>query len=101
MEMVQQLKERGYSTYDALVEAGRTRLRPIWMTALTAILALVPTAISEGGGAIIAAELARTVMGGLLVSTALTLLVIPIVYSAFDSFAGLFKGSGKSAVSSK
>ncbi|HSH04746.1 MAG TPA: efflux RND transporter permease subunit [Anaerolineae bacterium] len=85
LELVQQLRERGENAYDALIEGGRTRLRPIWMTALTAILALIPLAISEEGGAIIAAELATTVMGGLLVSTALTLLVIPVVYSLLDT----------------
>jgi HAE1 family hydrophobic/amphiphilic exporter-1 len=87
MELVQQLKNRGSETRSALVEAGRTRLRPIWMTALTAILALIPLAASTEAGAIIASELARAVMGGLIVSTALTLLVVPVVYSAVDQFA--------------
>ncbi|WP_420644458.1 efflux RND transporter permease subunit [Candidatus Leptofilum sp.] len=84
MELVQQLRTKGQSVYDALVEAGRTRLRPIWMTALTAILALIPLAASNEAGAIIASELARAVMGGLLVSTALTLVVVPVVYSLSD-----------------
>ncbi len=84
MELVKQLKEKGELTYDALVEAGRTRLRPIWMTALTAILALIPLALSREGGAIIAGELGITVIGGLLVATALTLIVVPVVYSLLD-----------------
>ena len=84
LELVQQLKAEGAETYPALVEAGRTRLRPIWMTALTAILALIPLAASTEGGAIIAAELGTAVIGGLIVSTALTLVVIPVVYSLFD-----------------
>lgn len=84
MELVQQLRHRGQNAYEALVQGGRTRLRPIWMTALTAILALIPLAASQEAGAIIASELARAVMGGLLVSTALTLLVIPVVYSLLD-----------------
>ena len=84
IKLVQQLREQGLETYEALVEAGRTRLRPIWMTALTAILALTPLAVSGEAGAIIASELARAVMGGLLVSTALTLIVVPVVYSLFD-----------------
>ncbi|MCP5095986.1 MAG: efflux RND transporter permease subunit, partial [Chloroflexi bacterium] len=54
MELVQQLRQRGDAAYEALVEAGRTRLRPIWMTALTAILALIPLAFSAEDGAIIA-----------------------------------------------
>lgn len=84
MELVQQLRQRGISTYNALVEGGRTRLRPIWMTALTAILALIPLAASAEAGAIIASDLARAVMGGLLVSTALTLIVVPVVFYLFQ-----------------
>ena len=97
MELVQQLRAKGSSVYDALIEAGRTRLRPIWMTALTAILALIPLAASNEAGAIIASELARAVMGGLLVSTALTLIVVPVVYSMTDQLwiklVNLFKRS--------
>jgi Cu/Ag efflux pump CusA len=97
MELVQQLRTKGHNVYDALVEGGRTRLRPIWMTALTAILALIPLAASNEAGAIIASELARAVMGGLLVSTALTLIVVPVVYSLTDQLwvrlVGLFKRS--------
>jgi HAE1 family hydrophobic/amphiphilic exporter-1 len=84
MELVQQLRHRGRNATAALMEAGRTRLRPIWMTALAAILALIPLALSEEGGALIAAELATVVIGGLLVSTLLTLVVVPVVYSLFD-----------------
>jgi hydrophobic/amphiphilic exporter-1 (mainly G- bacteria), HAE1 family len=97
MELVQQLRSKGKTVYDALVEAGRTRLRPIWMTALTAILALIPLAASSEAGAIIASELARAVMGGLIVSTALTLIVVPVMYSLTDQLwlkiVGLFKRS--------
>ncbi|MFZ1397691.1 MAG: efflux RND transporter permease subunit, partial [Candidatus Promineifilaceae bacterium] len=97
MELVQQLRTKGQPVYEALVEAGRTRLRPIWMTALTAILALIPLAASNEAGAIIASELARAVMGGLLVSTALTLVVVPVVYSISDQvwvkIVGMFKRS--------
>jgi HAE1 family hydrophobic/amphiphilic exporter-1 len=84
MELVQQLRRAGVGAYDALVEAGRTRLRPIWMTALTAILALIPLAFSQNSGALIASELGRAVMGGLLVSTALTLIVVPVVFYLFE-----------------
>jgi HAE1 family hydrophobic/amphiphilic exporter-1 len=97
MEMVQQLRHQGANAYDALVQAGRTRLRPIWMTALAAILALIPLAASQEGGAIIAAELATVVIGGLLVSTLLTLLVVPVVYSLLDQL-GRRIGLGRAAV---
>ncbi|MCB0075986.1 MAG: efflux RND transporter permease subunit [Anaerolineales bacterium] len=74
-------KLRGMSVYEALVEAGRIRLRPILMTAITAILALVPLALGFSEGAIIAAELATVVIGGLFSSTVLTLVVVPVMYS--------------------
>ena len=76
--------ERGMNTRDSLLEAGKTRLRPILMTALAAILALVPLAIGLSEGAIIAAELAIVVIGGLTTSTLLTLLVVPVMYSILD-----------------
>ncbi len=84
LELVQQLRQRGKDAYSALVEGGRTRLRPIWMTALATALALLPLAVSQEGGALIASELAIVVIGGLLVSTFLTLLIVPVVYSIFD-----------------
>jgi len=92
MELVKQLREKGELTYDALVNAGRTRLRPIWMTALTAILALVPLATSQEAGAIIAAELGKAVMGGLIVGTALTLIIVPVMYSFLDQLGDKIRG---------
>lgn len=79
---VEQLRERGLSVHDALVEGGRTRLRPILMTAFTTSIALLPLAafVSAEGG-IIGAELATVVIGGLMSSTFLTLIVVPVVYT--------------------
>ncbi|MGB3128571.1 MAG: efflux RND transporter permease subunit, partial [Dehalococcoidia bacterium] len=82
--LVEQLRKEGTSTYDALVEGGRTRLRPILMTALTTMFAMVPLAFGMGGGTLLAAELAVVVIGGLFSSTLLTLLVIPVIYSLVD-----------------
>ena len=65
------------STYDALIEGGRTRVRPILMTAIATILALMPLAAGFNQGSIIAAELGTVVIGGLFSSTFLTLLVDP------------------------
>jgi HAE1 family hydrophobic/amphiphilic exporter-1 len=96
MELLLQLRRGGMGVNDALVRAGRTRLRPIWMTALTAVLALIPLAASLESGAVIASELARVVIGGLLMSTALTLLVVPVVYSLLEQVRGRFsKRSGE------
>ena len=65
------------------MEAGRTRLRPILMTALATIVALVPLAfgVGDGGSALISSSLAIPVVGGLVTSTFLTLLVVPVGYS--------------------
>ncbi len=77
-------EKRKMQTYDALLEGGRTRLRPILMTASAAILALVPLGLGLTEGAIIAAELATVVIGGLATSTMLTLLVVPVMFSLVD-----------------
>ncbi|MBZ0290151.1 MAG: efflux RND transporter permease subunit, partial [Anaerolineae bacterium] len=73
--------ERGMSVYDALIEAGGRRLRPILMTAIATIFALLPLAIGLSKGAIIASELGTVVIGGLFSSTVLTLIVVPVMYS--------------------
>jgi HAE1 family hydrophobic/amphiphilic exporter-1 len=79
---VEQLRERGLSVFDALVEGSRVRMRPILMTAFTTTFALLPLATFAGGeGLIIGAELATVVIGGLISSTFLTLVVVPVVYT--------------------
>jgi HAE1 family hydrophobic/amphiphilic exporter-1 len=97
---VEQLRERGLSLYDALVQGGRVRLRPILMTAFTTLIALIPLAVStEDSSGIIGAELATVVIGGLVSSTFLTLIVVPVVYTTMHvSLPGLFQ-SIKSTVS--
>jgi hydrophobic/amphiphilic exporter-1 (mainly G- bacteria), HAE1 family len=78
----------GYQVRLAIEEAGRRRLRPILMTALTTILGLIPMAIGAGEGGEAQAPLARAVVGGMLSSTLITLLVIPVVYSIFEERLG-------------
>jgi HAE1 family hydrophobic/amphiphilic exporter-1 len=75
--------EAGFTTRDAVAEAGRRRLRPILMTTLTTILGLTPLAFGIGEGADAQAPLARAVVGGLTASTLITLALIPAVYSLF------------------
>ena len=79
--VVDQLRKDGVSSYEALVSGSQTRLRPILMTALTTMIAMVPMAFGVGEGVIMVAELAVVVIGGLFSSTLLTLLVIPVIYS--------------------
>ena len=82
---VEQQRARGLSVHEALISGARVRLRPILMTAITTSFALLPLAVeSEGSGGLISAELATVVIGGLTSSTALTLLVLPIVYLLFN-----------------
>jgi HAE1 family hydrophobic/amphiphilic exporter-1 len=81
LDLVEQLRRKGYSVEHALYHAGRTRVRPIVMTALATILALTPLALGLNKGSIIAAELGTVVIGGLFTSTLLTLVVVPVVYS--------------------
>jgi len=78
-----QLRRSGMPVAAAVAEAGRRRLRPILMTTLTTILALLPLAIGVGEGADAQAPLARAVVGGLAGSTLITLVLIPAVYSLF------------------
>jgi hydrophobic/amphiphilic exporter-1 (mainly G- bacteria), HAE1 family len=89
VDYTNQLREKGLSVYDALIEAGATRLRPILMTALTTILGLFPLAIGTGEGAEIQAPMGVAVIGGLCTSTLLTLIVIPVVYSIIESIKGM------------
>jgi HAE1 family hydrophobic/amphiphilic exporter-1 len=78
-----QLTKGGMGVPDAVAEAGRRRLRPILMTTLTTVLALLPLALGIGEGADAQAPLARSVVGGLTGSTLITLVLIPAVYSLF------------------
>ena len=84
IDLVNRLREEGMDRTRALLEGGRARLRPILMTTLTAVLGLLPMAIGGGEGAEVRAPMAITVIGGLIVSTLLTLVVIPVVYTLLD-----------------
>ena len=84
IDKVNQLREAGVPKREALVEGARSRLRPIMMTTLTAVFGFLPLALAFGEGAEVRSPMAITVIGGLLVSTLLTLVVIPVVYDLLD-----------------
>ena len=84
LDLVERLRAEGVPTHEALIQGGRTRVRPILMTAIATILALIPLAAGFNQGSIIAAELGTVVIGGLFSSTFLTLLVVPAVYLLVD-----------------
>lgn len=81
VDYINQLRGQGYSVPEAVVEGGKTRLQPILMTSLTTILALAPLALGWGAGGETWAPMARSVIGGLITSTLVTLLVIPVIYT--------------------
>ena len=84
IDKVNQLREEGVAKHDALIEGARSRLRPIIMTTLCTLFGFLPLAVAMGEGAEVRSPMAITVIGGLLVSTLLTLVVIPVVYKLLD-----------------
>ena len=95
LTFVEQLRGRGMDVYEALIEGGRIRIRPILMTAFTTTFALVPLAASTTTSGIIGAELATVVIGGLVSSTFLTLVFVPVVYTLMVvSIPGMFRRIG-------
>ena len=78
------LRGRGMERREAVITAGRTRLRPIVMTTLAMIFGMMPLALAIGAGAEMRAPMARAVVGGLLTSTLLTLLVVPVMYTLME-----------------
>jgi hypothetical protein len=81
------LRRKGMPLFEATIEAGRTRLRPILMTTIATIVGLIPMALGIGEGSESNLPLARAVIGGLTVSTFFTLFLVPALYTAFDRFA--------------
>jgi len=84
IDFVKQRRGQGMERNEAILAAGPIRFRPIMMTALSTILAALPLAIGVGSGAELRAPISRAVIGGMISSTFLTLLVIPVVYTYFD-----------------
>jgi HAE1 family hydrophobic/amphiphilic exporter-1 len=82
------LRIRGVDRTEAIITAGRTRLRPIMMTTLAMIFGMLPLALALGAGAEMRAPMARAVIGGLITSTFLTLLIVPVMYSFLDDLGG-------------
>ena len=83
LTFVHQQRRAGLEPLEAVMSAGRTRVRPILMTAFTTILALIPLSLSDSAG-LVGAEMATVVIGGLISSTFLTLVAVPVVYMLFE-----------------
>lgn len=95
IDRTQQLKKEGYTRLEAIMQAGQQRIRPIFMTSLTTILALLPLTIGAGESASLRSPMAIAVIGGLVTSTLLTLVVIPCVYDIFEGIKDRVKGVDK------
>ncbi|MFD9624215.1 efflux RND transporter permease subunit [Peribacillus muralis] len=94
VDRIGQNRNRGLTIRESLIEAGKTRLRPILMTALATIAALIPLALTTSSGTLISKGLAVTVIGGLTSSTLLTLIMVPVVYELFFFRESKREGAG-------
>jgi HAE1 family hydrophobic/amphiphilic exporter-1 len=88
VDFINQMRRKGMSVRDAIHEAGHARMRPILINTITALLGLLPMALGIGPGAELQAPLAIAVFGGLITATALTLVVIPVVYDLLEELRG-------------
>ncbi len=91
IDFINQLRKEGVPLRESAIQAGKTRLRPILMTAFSSAIGLVPLALGIGEGAELQAPMAVTVMGGILIATFLTLVVTPALYIGTEEIAGFFK----------
>jgi HAE1 family hydrophobic/amphiphilic exporter-1 len=92
VDYINTLRSRGSERNEAILKAGPVRLRPILMTSMTTMLGLTPMALGLGEGAEVQAPLATAVIGGLLFSTVLTLVVIPVMYTLVDDLGSRMRG---------
>ncbi|PWB68276.1 AcrB/AcrD/AcrF family protein [candidate division GN15 bacterium] len=95
VDFVKQKRAQGMDRTGAILEAGPIRLRPILMTTFAMVFGMLPVALGIGPGAEFRAPMARAVIGGIISSTLLTLVVVPVVYTIIDDFAGLFRRKRK------
>jgi len=105
VEFANQQRDQGESITQAAINAGNIRFRPILMTAFSTIFGLMPLALSSGAGAVSRTSLGTVVLGGMIVSTALSLYAVPVFYTiltrAQRGIVGWFKSLGGSSRSSR
>jgi len=92
VEYANRAKARGLNAVDAMLESGRIRLRPILMTSVATIIALMPIALGLGAGAASRRPLGYAIVGGLFFSTILTLYLVPVVYVLLDALGARVRG---------
>ena len=84
VDYINLMRDRGLELNEAIAVSGRSRLRPVLMTSLTTILGMLPLAMSKGDGSEIWSPMGIAVIGGLVFSTLVTLLVVPVIYASFS-----------------
>ena len=92
VDFINQGVREGRNHYDAVIDAGNVRLRPILMTTIAMIFGMLPLALGLGEGGSQRAPMAHAVIGGLITSTMLTLLVVPVIYTYLDEFTQWARG---------
>jgi multidrug efflux pump len=92
VDFANQERARGLELFDATIRAGAVRLRPILMTAISTIIGAVPIAFSLGAGSVSRKPLGMAIVGGMAISTILTLFLIPVIYTLVVQFTGFFRG---------
>jgi len=95
VEFAEQLRDRGLSVVEAAIESARIRLRPILMTSLAFILGVLPLVVATGAGQVARRSVGTTVAGGMLISTFLNLVFIPVLYVVVQTVRGKFGGGGQ------
>jgi HAE1 family hydrophobic/amphiphilic exporter-1 len=95
VDFINQLRRRGVAVRDAILEAGPIRLRPILMTTLAMIFGMIPAAVGIGAGSELRQPMGIAVIGGLITSTLLTLVVVPVAYSLITDLGRLLRRSAK------
>lgn len=95
VDFIKQRRREGTERKEAILQAASIRLRPILMTSLAMIFGMIPSAVASGTGAELRQPMAVAIIGGLISSTLLTLLVVPVIYTLLDDIKGLFKRLSK------
>jgi hydrophobic/amphiphilic exporter-1 (mainly G- bacteria), HAE1 family len=94
VDATNQLRARGLPRHEAIIEANHTRLRPILMTTVMLVAAMVPIAIGQGPGAGARASMAKVIIGGQMLSLVLALLVTPVFYALLDMWVNFIRRIG-------
>ena len=99
IDFIKKAMDRGVDRYDAIIDAGKTRLRPILMTTSAMVMGMVPLALGLGEGGEQSAPMAHAVIGGVITSTLLTLVVVPVIFTYLDDFRNFLARQAKKIMS--